>query len=226
MNFDLIFFDLDATLYPESNGLWPAIRERIDLYMRQQMGFDPAEIARLREDYYLNHGTTLCGLRKFHQVDPVDYLNFVHDLPVHRYLHPDPALRTMLLSMPQRRWVFTNSDSPHANRVMQALGITDCFEGMIDVLRLEPDCKPNLPAYQKALHLVGDPDPSRCALLDDSTRNLATAKDLGIYTVLVGHNGDHPDADHCPADNCPADRCLTDIHALPTVVPEFWDSKP
>ena len=34
MSFDTIFFDLDATLYPESNGLWPAIREKIDQYMK------------------------------------------------------------------------------------------------------------------------------------------------------------------------------------------------
>lgn len=34
MQFDTIFFDLDSTLYPESNGLWQVIRERIDLYMR------------------------------------------------------------------------------------------------------------------------------------------------------------------------------------------------
>ncbi|MBN1667633.1 MAG: pyrimidine 5'-nucleotidase [Anaerolineales bacterium] len=212
MNFDVIFFDLDATLYPGSNGLWPAIGARIDRYMYERLGFDRAQISELRHHYYLQHGTTLCGLQKFHQVDAKDYLDFVHDLPLTDYLQPDPALRAMLLSLPARRWVFTNSDAPHAKRVLRRLGIEDCFEGMIDIFALAPACKPHPEAYQLALQMTGQPIPGRCALLDDSPRNLETAKELGIFTVLVGSNGTHP----------VADRNLVDIHDLRVAVPEFW----
>jgi pyrimidine 5'-nucleotidase len=212
MTFETIFFDLDSTLYPESNGLWQAIKERIDLYLEQRMGFPPDEITAIRQRFFMDHGTTLCGLQIHHNVNPVDYLNFVHDLPLKEYLAPDPRLREILMSIPSKRWVFTNSDAPHANRVMKALEIFDCFEGMIDVRIMDPLCKPREEAYRFALEYVGVNDPKTCALLDDSTRNLAPAKALGFFTVLVGQNGNHPSAD----------RSLIDIHELPRAVPEFW----
>lgn len=212
MFFDTIFFDLDATLYPGSNGLWPAIRENIDRFMREEMKFPETEIPELREHYFIRYGTTLRGLQVHHGVEPQDYLNFVHDLPLDQYLQPDPALREMLLSIPQRRWIFTNSDRPHAERVISRLGIIDCFEGIVDVYALEAHPKPQPEAYQLALTFAGEADPKTCALLDDSTRNLAPAKEMGFFTILVGQNGTHP----------AADRTLLDIHDLPKIAPEFW----
>ena len=125
MPIETIFFDLDATLYPESNGLWPAIRKRIDQYMQEQMGFPVEQIPILREEYYRQYGTTLRGLQAHYGIDAKDYLNYVHDLPLDNYLSKDLTLRDMLLSMPQKRWVFTNSDLPHAERVILKLGIED-----------------------------------------------------------------------------------------------------
>jgi beta-phosphoglucomutase-like phosphatase (HAD superfamily) len=58
-------------------------------------------------------------------------------------------------------------------------------------------------------------DPKHCALLDDSPRNLEAAKEMGIFTVLVGSNGTHP----------AIDRSLVDIHDLQAAVPEFWGLK-
>lgn len=214
MNLNTLFFDLDATLYPESNGLWQAIRERIDLYMRKIMGFAPEEIPDIRQRLFINHGTTLRGLQIHYDIDPANYLDFVHDLPLKEFISPDPALRAMLMSIPYRCWIFTNSDASHANRVMNILGITDCFEGMIDVWTMDPLCKPQEDAYTFALDYVGVNDSNTCAFLDDSPRNLATAKKLGFFTVLVGQNGTNP----------AAHRSLVDIHDLPKVVPEFWES--
>jgi putative hydrolase of the HAD superfamily len=215
MFFESIFFDLDATLYPESNGLWPAIRVRIDQYMRERMNLPEAEIPKLREYYFRNYGTTLRGLQIHYGIEARDYLNYVHDLPLHQYLQPDPALRAMLLSLPSDRWIFTNSDRAHAERVMAALGITDCFEGMVDVYTLEPHCKPRPEAYHLALEIAGVTKPQKCALLDDSPRNLAPAKAMGLFTILIGQNGNHASAD----------RSLANIHDLPEIVPELWQTR-
>jgi pyrimidine 5'-nucleotidase len=212
MKFQLVFFDLDSTLYPEANGLWAAIRKRIDLYMRQRIGLPWEEIPKLRQAYFAQYGTTLKGLQANFNIDPANYLNFVHDLPLEAYLQPEPGLRQMLLSMPLRRWVFTNSDVDHAQRVLKILGVEDCFEGIIDVWAMEPYCKPQREAYQRALELAGSAGPQGCALIDDSHHNLSTARQLGFFTVLVGRNGAHPDAD----------RALVDLIRLPDVVPEFW----
>jgi len=92
VKYTTIFFDLDDTLYPASTGLWYAIKERMNIYMRDRMGFDPAEIPQLREKYYLQYGTTLRGLQANHEIDVDEYLAFVHDLPLKDYIQPNPAL--------------------------------------------------------------------------------------------------------------------------------------
>ena len=214
MQIETIFFDLDATLYPVSNGLWPAIGVRIDRYMREQMSIPADETPQMRQRFYEQHGTTLRGLQIHYGIDATEYLNYVHDLPLKEYLQPDPELRKMLLSIPRRRWIFTNSDLAHAKRVMSRLGIDDCFEGVVDIFAMEPHCKPRREAYHRALELADANDPQSCALLDDSVKNLAPAHELGFFTVLVGGISDHP----------VVNRALPVIHDLRSIVPEFWEN--
>jgi len=211
-HFDTLFFDLDATLYPESNGLWMVIRERIVRYMSERMNIPKDRIDTLRDHYYVTYGTTLQGLQAHYDIDPTDYLNFVHNISLADYIQPDSVLRDMILSIPHRRWIFTNSDTDHTLRVLAALGIEDCFEGIVDVWSIVPHCKPQKEAYQMALKLAQISDPRQCIFLDDSTRNLATAQEMGIFTILVGDKRNHP----------AADRSIGVIHDLPKFVPEIW----
>src|SRR5512143_3915214 len=85
-------FDLDNTLYPADSGLWEAIAARINLYITERMRLSPAEVTAIRRRYLTAFGTTLNGLRLEYAIDPLDYLNFVHDLPLASYLRPRPAL--------------------------------------------------------------------------------------------------------------------------------------
>jgi putative hydrolase of the HAD superfamily len=210
-----IFFDLDDTLYPNSTGLWQAIRMRIGLYMRERLSLPEEEILELRRFYFERYGTTLRGLQIHNRVDPLDYLAYVHDLPLQDYLSPSPQLRQLLLSLPQQRWVFTNADSAHARRVLNALNLTDCFQGIIDVLATGFICKPEPEAYQKALQIAGETDPASCMLVDDAPRNLLAAQRMGFATVLVG--GEHATANsmlHVP-----------ELQFLRSVAPHLWSQR-
>jgi pyrimidine 5'-nucleotidase len=213
MCYKILFFDLDDTLYDSSNGLWEAIRARMGLYMFERLRLPPDQVPILRRKYFETYGTTLRGLQIHHQVDANDYLNYVHDLPLENFLRPDPQLRTMLLRLPQAKWIFTNADADHARRVMRILGVEDCFQGIIDVRALGFHCKPEVAAYQLAMKLAGEEDPRRCVLIDDSARNLAVARWLGFTTVLVGRDGADPSADYS----------IPRIHDLPKAIPELFD---
>ena len=207
-----LLFDLDATLYPESNGLWKVIRERIVRYMDERLNIPIDRIDTLRDDYYATYGTTLQGLQAHYKIDPADYLDFVHNIPLDEFIQPDKVLRNMLSNIPHRCWIFTNSDAAHTHRVLQALGIEDCFEGIIDVWKISPYCKPQIEAYKMALIHANINDPSQCIFLDDSPRNLVPANELDIFTVLVGKNGSHPSAN----------RCIEVIHDLNSILNEIW----
>ncbi len=91
---DTIFFDLDDTLYPNANGLWRAIRMRIGLYMKERLNLPEGDIPGLRRFYFEKYGTTLRGLQIHKHIDPLDYLAYVHDLPLQDYLSPAPQLHS------------------------------------------------------------------------------------------------------------------------------------
>ncbi len=212
MQFSTLFFDLDATLYPASNGLWEQIRLRIFKFMLEEIGIPEAEIPATRDKYWTTYGTTLEGLRIHHQVEPDDYLKFVHDLPLKDFLEPDPVLRGLLETLPQDLWVFTNADHHHASRVLTELGISDLFSGIVDLLALDFIVKPNRKAYQVALKLAGVTDPKKCVMFDDLIQNLIPAKELGFYTSLVGENG----------SSNQADIQLQSIHDMKEKMPQLW----
>jgi len=155
-------------------------------YMGERMGIPRDEIPRLREKYFREYGTTLRGLQAKHNVDVQDFLAYVHDLPLQDYLHPDPIQQKVLASLPTRNLIFTNADAPHARRVLRQLQIEEYFVDIVDVNRVDPHCKPSREAFQIALNIAGESDPSKCAMTDDLPHTTRAAKDFGLYAILYG----------------------------------------
>ena len=187
-----LFFDLDDTLYSPTNGVWDAILVRIELYMQERLNIPAADIPRLRKELFQQYGTTLRGLQILWHVDEHDFVDFVHDVPIDQLLQPDRELRELLLSYPQRKFIFTNADRNHAHRVLNRLDVADCFDGIVDILDVSPYCKPMPEAFATALRKAGVSDPSECMFLDDGLNNLAGARALGFYTVRVGSREPDP----------------------------------
>lgn len=211
MRFTTFFFDLDETLYPSSSGLWMQIRTRINAYMHERLGFSPEEIEVVREKYFREYGTTLRGLQANHKVDMEEYLAYVHDVPLEAHLHPNPELRTALESISSRKFIFTNADCAHAERVTKALGLEGIFDGCIDVHVIAPHCKPMPESFQLALAAAGNPMPRNCVLLDDQGRITREARALGMYTVLVGKE----------LPGFEADEALVNLAELPDLM-RYW----
>lgn len=195
MKFTTIFFDLDDTLYPASTGLWHAIKERMNIYMREHMGIPAEDVPRLSERYFREYGTTLRGLQANHNMDAKNFLAFVHDLPLRDYLTPDPSLRALIASLPMRKFIFTNADVPHARRVLTALEMEDLFEDIVDVNAVAPYCKPMPESFQIAMHTAGETDPARCVMIDDLPHTTRAACDFGLFGILAHHPAPSPDAD-------------------------------
>jgi pyrimidine 5'-nucleotidase len=204
-----LFIDLDDTLYPRDNGVWHAISRRIQDFLIQRIGLDPDEADQLRASYLSQFGTTLNGLRAHYDIDPFEYLAFVHDVPLETMIQPDTILRQVLTGISMRKIIFTNASPQHAQRVLTLLGVADQIELIIDIVTLDFVNKPDPAAYQKALKLSGDPSPQDCVMVDDRPSNLHPAGALGFTTILVGS----------AADGQGIDFCLPSIYDLPQVLP-------
>ena len=195
MRFTTIFFDLDDTLYPPESGLWKAIKERMNNYMRDRMDIPEHEIPILREKYFMQYGTTMRGLQANHNIDSDDFLAYVHDLPLKEYLTPNPTLRSVLASLPTRNLIFTNADINHAKRVLAALELNDLFDTIVDVNTVAPYCKPMPESFQIAMKIAGESDPSKCVMIDDIHRTTRAAREAGLFSILCNPSHVNGDAD-------------------------------
>lgn len=186
MDFTTLFLDLDDTLYPHTSGLWEAVGDRIQSYMEMKLNICDEEASHLRSQYLTQFGTTLNGLMHYHQIDPMEYLNYVHDVPIENLIPQDPELQMMLASISIPRVIFTNAHLDYAVRVLEQLGISDLITQVIDIIALDFSNKPSPEAYHRALALTGNPPASTCLLVDDRYPNLSAAAEFGMTTVLVG----------------------------------------
>ena len=182
--FTHIIFDLDNTLYPRSAGLLQEVNRRISLWLHQEKRLPLEDADALRQTYFRRYGTTLGGLVAEGGSDVDAYLSFAHDIPVERYLQPNPALAAMLSSIPLHRLVFTNAPAEYGWRVLRSLGVATQFELVVGIREVGLHSKPNPLAYERLLALVDAPARS-CIMVEDRAINLLPARRLGMATVLV-----------------------------------------
>ncbi|WVZ17557.1 hypothetical protein V8G54_010539, partial [Vigna mungo] len=137
--YDCLLFDLDDTLYPLYSGLALAIHQNIKDFMVEKLGIEPIKTDEMTNLLYSNYGTTLAGLRAIgYDFDYEEYYSFVHGKLPYENLKPDPVLRNLLLSLPYRKLIFTNSDKVHTIKALERLGLEDCFEGITCFETLNP----------------------------------------------------------------------------------------
>ncbi len=176
-------FDLDNTLYPPAADLFAQVDARIGGYIAEFMGVDAIEARRIQKHYFVTYGTTLRGLMTLHDVEPEQYMDYVHDIDLSPIV-ANGRLDAALERLPGRKIVFTNASVPHAERVMRQLGIRDRFSDVFDIVAADYVPKPQSDAYQSLIARHGL-DPARSVMVEDIVRNLEPAASLGMTTVWV-----------------------------------------
>ena len=180
---DCWVFDLDNTLYPPSTCLFDQIDVLMGRFISELLACDDVEARRVQKMYFHDHGTTLAGLMHYHAVDPREFLSYVHAVDLAPLAHA-PPLADRLMALPGRRIVFTNGDDAYAARVIEALGLTHCFEGTYDIHAMNYRPKPEPSAYTGFVEAFGI-DPACAVFVEDSARNLGPAKAMGMQTVWL-----------------------------------------
>lgn len=187
-------FDLDNTLYPAACNLFAQVDRRIGEFIALRFGLSYEEARREQKRYFRDYGTTLRGLMVEHDVDPTEYLDYVHAIDV-TPVPPSPALDRALAALPGRKVIYTNGSAGHAANVLNRLGIARHFEVVYDIVAADYIPKPD-PRPYRALVARHGIAPATACMVEDIARNLVPAAALGMTTVWVRSDADWARPEH------------------------------
>lgn len=195
-------FDLDNTLYPPRYRLFDQIEVRMTEWVMAALKVSREEANHLRQHYWDSYGTTLAGLMREHDIDPLPYLAAVHDIDF-SLLPPDPELAAHIADLPGRRIVYTNASEPYAVKVLEARGLSGLFDAIYGVEHAGFHPKPDRAAFEMVFGLDGL-DPTQAAMFEDDARNLKVPHEMGMRTVHVAPEAAPQDHIHHHTDDLTA----------------------
>lgn len=178
-------FDLDDTLHNASAHIFPVMNRAMTQYIMDTLDLDEVAAHQLRQHYWQIYGATLKGLMRHHGVDAYHFLKSTHafmDLP--NMVVQVKRLKCLLKSLKGRKCVFTNAPREYAMRVLEILGIEDCFELVFSVESTKFHAKPSARGFALLLKSLNI-NAKECVMLEDNLPALMTAKRLGMRTIWV-----------------------------------------
>ena len=115
-------------------------------FISEKLKINLTEAKKIQKEYFYEYGTTLSGLMKKKDVNPDEFLKFVHDIDI-SWLPKDKILREELTKIKQKKFIFSNGSHAHIKNVTNQLGINDLFDGAFDITDADFIPKPHLDPY-------------------------------------------------------------------------------
>ena len=182
-NIKNILFDCDGVLYSDLEAVFGQVSRKMTEYISSKLNVDLIKAKELQTNYFHKYNTSLNGLMIHHEIDPKEFLDFVHDIDL-SFLEKDTALRYELENINLRKFVFTNGSYNHVKHITTTLGIDDQFEGIFDIVDAEYHPKPEAKAFDLMVEKFKI-DPKETLYIEDIAKNLSIGKDRGTITAWL-----------------------------------------
>ena len=176
-------FDLDNTLYSGQTKVFSEVDKKMSSFISEKFNVDLAEAKKIQKEYFYEYGTTLSGLMKKKNINPNEFLEFVHDIDI-SWLPKDEFLKEELIKIKDKKFIFSNGSHAHIDNVTKQLGINGLFDGAFDITDGNFIPKPHLDPYKKLVNKF-NLDPRKSILIEDIAHNLKQAKNLGMKTCWL-----------------------------------------
>ena len=176
-------FDLDNTLYSGQTKVFSEVDKKMSTFISKKMNIDLVKAKDIQKKYFYEYGTTLSGLMKQNNIDPHDFLEFVHNIDI-SWLPKDLKLREELIKIKEKKYIFTNGSHAHVENVTKQLGIDGLFDGAFDIVDANFVPKPHIDPYKKIIEKFNI-EPTKSILIEDIAHNLEQAKNLGMKTCWL-----------------------------------------
>ena len=176
-------FDLDNTLYSPEVEIFSQIDKRMTEFIKNKLNTSNEKAFEIQKKYFLEYGTTLAGLMKEEDVNPDEFLEYVHDINL-EILKPNEELNEIIKELPGKKFIYTNGSKKHAENVLNKLKMQKIFDHIFDIKESNFIPKPNIKSYRKFIKKMNI-DPQVSVMFEDIGRNLEPAKNIGMQTVLI-----------------------------------------
>jgi putative hydrolase of the HAD superfamily len=182
-------FDLDNTLHDASHASFGPTSRAMTDYIATHLDLSPDHASALRQHYWSRYGATLLGLVRHHGVRAAHFLEQTHRLPgLEERLRTSAHDRAALKRLPGRKCVLTNAPRAYTLRVLNALGLAECFDTVFSIedmfmfghARPKPDAR-MLRRVVARLKVT----PARCVLVEDTLEHQKAARRIGMRTVWM-----------------------------------------
>jgi len=185
-NIKNILFDCDGVLYSDLEAVFGQVSRKMTEYISNKLNVNLKKAKELQTNYFHKYNTSLNGLMIHHEIDPKEFLDFVHDIDL-SFLEKDTALRHELENINLRKFVFTNGSHDHVKHITSTLGIDDQFEGIFDIVDAEYHPKPEAKAFDLMIEKFKI-DPKETLYIEDIAKNLSIGKERGTITAWLINN--------------------------------------
>ncbi len=182
-NIKNFIFDCDGVLYSDLEKVFGQVSKRMTEYISKKLDLDIKKAKELQTNYFHKYNTSLNGLMIHHNINPNDFLKYVHDINLD-FLEKDLVLRKELLKLEAKKIVFTNGSNDHVKNITKHLGINDLFDGVFDIADCNFIPKPAIEPYKK-LSKKFNINPDETVFIEDIAKNLEPAKKIGMKTVWL-----------------------------------------
>lgn len=152
-------------------------------FVARHMELDFEAARRLQKKYFAKYGTTLRGLMSEQQINPRDYLDFVHDIDF-SVLEEDPGMAQCLHRLEGEKYIYTNGSHDYAEKILKHLGLEGIFSAVFDIEAAGYLPKPEKDGYHKMVKTY-TLEPARSVMVEDMARNLIPASEMGMKTVWI-----------------------------------------
>ena len=182
-NIKNILFDCDGVLYQDLEAVFGQVSKRMTNYISKKLNLDIKKAKDLQTNYFHKYNTSLNGLMIHHDIEPKDFLKYVHNIDL-AFMNKDLALREELINLNLKKFVFTNGSKEHVENIIKHLGIEDQFNGIFDIVDAEFHPKPEVKAFDLMVKKFKI-DPKETIYIEDIAKNLSIAKLRGSATVWL-----------------------------------------
>lgn len=185
-------FDLDNTLHDASHAIFGAIDQRMAHAVATSLGIDTEAANALRTRYWKRYGATVIGMVRHHGVKAHDFLALSHDFDIAPLVHAETGLAARMRQLPGYKVLLTNAPEHYAREVLKTLKILPCFDGLwaIDHMTLQGRMRPKPSQALMRQVLAHLQVPARQVILvEDTLHNLKSARQAGMRTAYIYHDG-------------------------------------